>query len=369
MKASSLKENGYKAGQSKKRNNKNPQADRILLVLAVFLCGAIIACTVFIAFERQNKPLTTERVAGNLCPSIVGVIQYQKIKGTVKETGEGSGIIMSSDGYIITNNHVINNACKIEVVLSTGKKYEAKAAGSDARTDLAVVKIGGSGLKPAQFGDSSKCRVGQQVVAIGNPSGLKLAGSVTQGIISAINRDIDVGNGPMSLIQTDAAINPGNSGGALVDMNGQVIGINSAKIAEQGFEGIGFSIPISSAMPVAESIIKYGYVKGRVKFGFSCRALSSLVASANNLPAGIYIESVDSKSDAAAVGVKADDIITAINGKPTKTTEALITERDRFKPGDTVALTLYRRQSYGTLIIKVKLAEDRGLSENESNGW
>lgn len=369
MKASSLKEQGHVTGHRKNRNKQKPQTDRILLVLAVFLCAAIISCTVFIAFERSNKPLSTEQVADNLCQSIVGVIQYQKIKGTVKETGEGSGIIMSSDGFIITNNHVIDGACKIEVVLSSHKKFEAKAVGSDARTDLAVVKISSNGLKPAQFGDSRKCRVGQQVVAIGNPSGLKLAGSVTQGIISAINRDIDVGNGPMSLIQTDAAINPGNSGGALVDMNGRVIGINSAKIAEQGFEGVGFSIPISSAMPVAKSIIKYGYVKGRVKFGFSCRALSSLVASANNLPAGIYIESVDSKSDAAANGVKPDDIITAVNGRPTKTTEALITERDRHKPGDTVALTLYRRQTFGTLIVKVKLAEDRGLSEKDSNGW
>lgn len=372
MKAGKTFEHGHIPGRislCKKQNNKGPGTGRILIVFAFFLCAATIACFAFSAFENRNKTLSTEQVADSLCPSIVGIVQYQKVKGTVRETGEGSGIIMSRDGYIITNNHVIDSAYKLEVVLSSKKKFEAKAVGSDARTDLAVVKIGVSGLKPAQFGNSGKCRVGQQVVAIGNPSGLKLAGSVTQGIISAINRSIDVGNGPMSLIQTDAAINPGNSGGALVNMNGQVIGINSAKIAQQGFEGIGFSIPIDSALPVVSSIIKYGYVKGRVKFGFSCVTLNSITASANNLPSGIYIESVDPKSDAAANGVKADDIITAINGKRISTAEALITERDRFKPEDAVALTLYRRQTSGTLIVKVKLEEDKGLSEKESTGY
>lgn len=361
----------YGQGRSKVRQriDGKPRADVILIVLAFSLCAVIIACIVFIAFERENKALSTEQVADSICPSIVGIVQYQKVKGTVAETGEGSGIIMSADGYIITNNHVIDGACKLEVVLSNKKKFEAKAVGSDARTDLAIVRIGANGLKPARFGDSGKCRVGQQVVAIGNPSGLKLAGSVTQGIISAVNRSIDVGNGPMSLIQTDAAINPGNSGGALVNMSGQVIGINSAKIAERGFEGIGFSIPISSAVPVADSIIKYGYVKGRVKFGFNCGTLNGIVAKSNNLPAGVYIQSVDPKSDAAANGVKADDIITALNGKPITTAEMLIAERDRFKPGDAVVLTIYRRQTLGTLIVKLKLAEDKGLSEKESTGY
>jgi len=337
-------------------------------VLLFLICAVVaVAAVLLVIIELCTRPLSTEQVASKICPSIVGIVQYQK--GAVTESGEGSGIIISSDGYIVTNNHVIEDAYKLEVVCSNGQRYVAKSIGSDARTDLAVVKIKGSNFKAAKFGNSGKCRVGQQVVAIGNPSGIKLAGSVTQGIISAINRDIDVGNGPMSLIQTDAAINPGNSGGALVNMNGQIIGINSAKIAQQGYEGIGFSIPISSASPIIDSIIKYGYVKGRVKIGVSCRAIDALTASANSLPAGVYVASVDSKSDASANGLKADDIITAINGVPTATTDALVCERDRYKPGDKITLTIYRRRTCGTLIINVKLLEDRGVAGKNDAGW
>jgi serine protease Do len=337
-------------------------------LLLFLLCAAFaLAVVVLAVMEIFTRPLSTEQVASKICPSIVGIVQYQK--GAIGESGEGSGIIISSDGYIVTNNHVIEDAYKLEVVCSNGQRYVAKPIGSDARTDLAVVKITGSNFKAAKFGNSGKCRVGQQVVAIGNPSGIKLAGSVTQGIISAINRDIDVGNGPMSLIQTDAAINPGNSGGALVNMNGQVIGINSAKIAQQGYEGIGFSIPISSASPIINSIIKYGYVKGRVRIGISCRAIDALTASANDLPAGVYIAYVDPKSDAGANGLKADDIITAFNGVPTATTDALVRERDRCKPGDEATITIYRRKTCGTLIINVKLLEDRGVSGKNDAGW
>lgn len=335
------------------------------IAAALFCAAAVIVVLVLLYLSK--KPLTTEKVAARIRPSIVGIVQYQK--GSIKETGEGSGIIMSSDGYIVTNNHVIEDAYKLEVVCSNGKRYKAEAVGSDARTDLAIVKIDCKGLTAAKFGNSTKCQVGQSVVAVGNPSGLKLAGSVTQGIISAINRDIDVGNGPMNLIQTDAAINPGNSGGALVNMYGEVIAINSAKIAQDGYEGIGFSIPISSAQPVIESLIKNGYVKGRVKFGFNCRSIGSLFLKERGLPEGIYIVSVDPKSSAAANGVKADDIITAVNSVRIKSTSQLISMRDHCKPGDNVTLTIYRRKTYGTLIVDVKLMEDRGISETSNNSW
>lgn len=336
----------------------------VILLSAVIVASA--GCAAF--FYVRLRPLTTAQVASKVCPCIVGVIQYKS--GSVTESGEGSGIIMSQDGYIVTNNHVIEGAGKLEVVTSAGKRYDAKASGSDARTDLAVIKIKASGLKAAEFGDSGKCHVGDQVVAIGNPSGIKLAGSVTQGIISAIDRDIDVGNGPMSLLQTDAAINPGNSGGALVNMRGQVIGINSAKIAQQGFEGIGFSIPVSSAKPIVKSLINYGYVKGRVKLGLSCHILESIAAKANSLPEGAYIEYVDPKSDAARSGVKAGDVITAIDGVDVSSTGALIKQRDSHKPGEYAVLTVYRRSTCGTLILNVKLMEDRGTSsEATTAGW
>ncbi|HEX3026824.1 MAG TPA: trypsin-like peptidase domain-containing protein [Clostridia bacterium] len=315
--------------------------------------------------------MATEEVAKKICPSVVGIIQYKE--GKIGESGEGSGIIMNSGGYIITNYHVIEDASRLMVVDWNKKEYSAKVVGSDSRTDLAVVKISGAGFTYAQFGNSDQCQVGEQVVAVGNPSGLKLAGSVTQGIISALNRNVDVGNGPMNLIQTDAAINPGNSGGALVNMYGQVIGINSAKISHEGYEGIGFSIPVNTAKPVIDSILKYGYVKGRVKFGFDCREIDQVTADLNQVPEGIYIDYVEKNSGAQKSGVKADDIVTAIDGVKIKSSETLITERDKHKPGDVITLGIYRRKLQKYLTIPVKLMEDRGDAAAqetfETAGW
>jgi len=313
-----------------------------------------------------SQGLSTEQVADKILPCVVGIVQYQQ--GTLGETGEGSGIIMSTDGRILTNNHVIDGSNRLEVVMQDGKTYEAKIIGSDTRTDLAVVKIEASGLKFAQFGNSEQCKVGEKVIAVGNPSGLQLAGSVTQGIISALNRNVDVGNGPMNLIQTDAAINPGNSGGALVNMFGQVVGINSAKIAQSGYEGIGFSIPVNTAKPIVDSIIKYGYVKGRVKFGLNCREIDNVTAQINNIPRGIYISFVEPDSSALQNGVKADDIITAIDSVLLKDTDSLIIERDKHKPDDEVTLTIFRRTENKSLQIKVKLIEDKGAAGTTERG-
>lgn len=319
-----------------------------------------------IASRRES----VEKIAKNACPSVVGVVQYQN--GSLQESGEGSGIIMSADGYIITNNHVVEDASKLEVVLKSGKKMEAELVGSDARMDLAVIKVQAQQLPSASFGNSDQCEVGEQVVAIGNPSGLKLAGSVTQGIISALNRNVDVGNGPMNLIQTDAAINPGNSGGALVNMYGQVVGINSAKIAQQGYEGIGFSIPINAAKPIVDSILQYGYVKGRVKFGFSCRAIDQMTAKLNNIPVGIYIDAVETDGPAAKCGLKPDDIILKVDGASVNTAEELIVARDKHKPGEKVTLTVFRRKGEQRLSLPLTLAEDRGdraAVAQKGSGW
>jgi serine protease Do len=318
--------------------------------------------------QKSTASLTTEQVAAKILPCVVGIVQYQA--GSINETGEGSGIIMSADGKIITNYHVIEGANRLEVVMQNGEKYQASVIGSDSRTDLAVVKISSGNLKYAQFGNSDQCKVGEQVIAVGNPSGLQLAGSVTQGIISALNRNVDVGNGPMNLIQTDAAINPGNSGGALVNMYGQVIGINSAKIAQAGYEGLGFSIPVKTAKSVIDSILKYGYVKGRVKFGLNCKEIDAMTAQVNGIPTGIYIDYVEPGSSADENGVLADDIITAVNGVAVVNTDSLIVQRDKHKPGDEITLTIYRRSSKKTLYIKVKLMEDKGAATaGDSGDW
>lgn len=311
--------------------------------------------------------LSTEQVASRILPAVVGIVQYQK--GSLSETGEGSGILMSADGDIVTNNHVVEGSNRLDVVLHSGKHYTATLVGTDTRTDLAVIKIAASRLPYAQFGDSKQCRVGEQVIAVGNPSGLELAGSVTQGIISALNRNVDVGNGPMNLIQTDAAINPGNSGGALVNMYGQVIGINSAKIAQTGYEGLGFSIPIRTAKPVVDSILRYGYVKGRTKFGLKCREIDAVTAQVNHIPQGLYIGYVEPGSSADKNGVKPDDIITAVNGQVVKTTDDLISVRDKHKPSDTLQLTIYRRSDNKSYQIPVELLEDKGIIDNTDGDW
>lgn len=313
-----------------------------------------------------TRKMPTEKIAAKVRPCVVGIVQYQK--NSLRESGEGSGIIASANGLIVTNNHVVSGAQRIEVVMADGKKLKGEVVGSDMRTDLAVVKINITGLSCAVFGNSDQCSVGEPVVAIGNPSGLKLAGSVTQGIISAVDRNVDVGNGPMNLIQTDAAINPGNSGGALVNMYGQIVGINSAKIAQTGYEGIGFSIPVNTVKPIVDSIVKYGYVKGRVRMGISCREVDEVTARLNNIPKGIYIDTIDPEGPGAQSGLMTGDIITAIDGKRTETTDKLILARDSHQPGDLIKLDVFRNKSQLTL--ELKLEEDRGDKQVMAQaGW
>lgn len=356
-KINSDKQSAEQSGKKKDKNKKN--GIKIAITSSVV---AIIVSGLLVYAYTATRQLSTQEIASQVCPSIVGVVQYKR--GLLSETGEGSGIIISKNGYIVTNNHVVEGADRLQVVTSCKDTYNAKIVGTDARTDIAVIKVEADNLTPAKFGNSDKCCVGDKVVAIGNPSGLTLAGSVTQGIISAIDRDIDVCNGPMSLIQTDAAINPGNSGGALINSHGEVIGINSAKIAQAGYEGIGFSIPISFAKPIISNIMENGYVKGRVRFGMKCSMLDSATAKSENLPLGIYVLYVDPKSEAAAAGMREDDIITAINGINITSTTTMIAERDRYKPGDKVKLTVYRRSAYSSLIVEVKLMEDKGTAES-----
>ncbi|MDR3643882.1 MAG: trypsin-like peptidase domain-containing protein [Clostridia bacterium] len=312
--------------------------------------------------------LSLEAIAKKVEPSIVGIVTYSLSQ--VGELAEGSGIIMSADGYILTNDHVISGADKYQVVLSNGKKYDAKRIGADARSDLAVLKINATGLTVATFGDSSQLEVGDTVVAIGNPGGLEFADSVTKGIVSALNRSVTSSTGySMKYIQTDAAINPGNSGGALVNVYGQVVGISTAKIADVDYEGIGFAIPIDSAKTVVDDLIKYGYVTNRVKLGISCEALDAYAAKLYNVPTGLLVAAVDSSSDAAARGIQQNDIITEADGKALSSVSDLLNAEYNYKAGESITLTIYRASngSGKTFTVKVKLMADNGTTTASSS--
>lgn len=276
-----------------------------------------------------------------------------------QETGTGSGVIYKkADGkaYIITNNHVVEGASKLTVSLSNGKEVEGKLLGSDSLTDLAVVEISAEHVeKVASFGDSSSLKAGESVIAIGNPLGKDLSRTVTQGIISGVDRTVSVdtsaGQTEMNVIQTDAAINPGNSGGALLNTKGEVIGINSMKISESGVEGIGFAIPSNDVKPIAEELMSKGKIE-RPFIGIGMMDLEqvpenyqtgTLGLSGSQLNKGVYIRQVASGSPADKAGLKENDVIVSFNGKETDTGSALrnLLYNDA-KIGDTVKVTLIR---------------------------
>ena len=305
--------------------------------------------------DRYNKVL----------PSTVGIVGYIQSQQSIfgGEQSQGSGIILSADGYIVTNAHVVSGATSIKVVLNDNSEYNATVVGSDEKTDLAVLKIDATGLTPAEFGNSDQMQIGEQVIAIGNPGGLELAGTLTVGYVSAVNRPITTtGGSTIDCIQTDAAINPGNSGGALVNSYGQVIGINSQKIAATEYEGIGFAISINEAQPIINDLIEYGYVRGRVVMGITMQIIDPTFAAIYGYQPGIGVVSVEQNSSAAKAGLVAGDIITAIDGESITSQETLTSILEGHKPGDVIELTVYRQamQSYGKdqqLTLKLELGE------------
>lgn len=272
-------------------------------------------------------------------PSVVGVIteSFQ----TYSTSSTGSGIILSEDGYIVTNNHVVEGGDSIAVTLDDGETYAAELIGTDVKSDIAVLKIDAQNLPAAEFGDSSQVEVGEAAIAIGNPLGLN--GTVTAGIISAVNREIQVGSSNMVLLQTDASINPGNSGGALLNEYGQVIGVNSAKISSEDSEGLGFAIPSNTVGPIVEELIDRGYVSGRPLTGISGRNVSALTAAFYNIPQGILVDQVAPESDAAAKGLTAGDVIIGVDDIRVENISDACTLRDEHKAGDTMKLTFYRQ--------------------------
>ncbi|MBQ7794871.1 MAG: trypsin-like peptidase domain-containing protein [Clostridia bacterium] len=307
-----------------------------------------------LANETQNgkQVLTVPQIANKVGPSCVGVINKAKVTAQkyydpftgryyytadpnsdeLVEQGSGSGIIISESGYIVTNQHVIDGATEISVVLNTGDEYTALLVGEDEKSDLAVLKIDAPNLVAAEIGDSEALQVGELAVAIGNPLGQEFAGTVTVGVISAVNRTMTVDNKKYNLIQTDAAINPGNSGGALVNQYGEVIGINSVKIATTGVEGIGFAISSAEANPIIDDLINNGYVSGRPLVG--------IMASETRY--GLSVSSVTEGSGAQKAGIQAGDLIVKAEGKTVKTVDALNEIRDTKKAGDTLQLTAIR---------------------------
>lgn len=300
-------------------------------------------------------------------PSIVAIVVDSVQQGT---ESSGSGVIMSEDGYIITNNHVVEGGDMYKVVLSNGKSYTAKLVGTDEQTDLAVLKIDATGLTAAEFGDSDNLKVGDRAFAIGSPGGLEYQNSFTGGFISAINRNVTINDRVMTLIQTDTAINPGNSGGALINSAGQVIGITNSKLSASSsdsasIEGMGFAIPMTTVKEVVDELIANGHVTGRPAIGISGYDIDSTRASYFNLPQGVYVSSVDPSSDAYQQGIQAGDIITGVNGKDITSMTDINEVKNELKVGDTMKLTIYRDGS--TKEVSIKLIDQSTLSGTASS--
>lgn len=291
------------------------------------------------------------KVAEVVGPTVVGISNRAEGFFGVQDLGSGSGIIFNSDGYIVTNNHVVEGAAKVTVKLSSGKTLSATIVGTDPRSDLAVIKIDAQNLPIAKFGDSSKVKVGDMAIAIGNPLGEEFSGSVTAGIVSALNRRIQYGGAIYKVLQTDAAINPGNSGGPLCNEAGEVIGINSLKIgAEQNAEGMGFAISINEAKDIIKSLMDYGEVS-RPFLGIYGQGV---ISERNNIQ-GVYVREVIQGSGAALAGVKPTDIILELDRKKIAKFEDLADILDKHKIGDSVVCKIWR--SGQTIEVNITLSD------------
>lgn len=306
--------------------------------------------------EDSETVMELPDIYKKVIPSVVSITATSS-----NAVSTGTGIIMSSDGYIITNYHVVSGAELVTVLLDNDQEFEATRVGGDETSDLAVLKIEAAGLTPAEFGSSDSVEVGDAVVAIGDPLGTELRGTMTDGIICGLKRDVQVGDRTMTLMQTDAALNSGNSGGPLVNMAGQVIGINTMKISSYytSVEGIGFAIPISTAKPIVDELLEKGYVSGRPAFGFTVETLSTQMMLFYDLPGTLCIRQVVEGSDAYEQGVEPGDIITAIDGTAVSTMDEFNTIKNQFSAGDTVALTIYHKGV--VLEISVKLMDRADL--------
>ncbi|MBR4282307.1 MAG: trypsin-like peptidase domain-containing protein, partial [Clostridia bacterium] len=306
---------------------------------------------------------TVQNVAAKASPSVVNITSYNPSTG---KGGYASGIILSKDGYILTNDHIyasIPNA-RFLITLNDGTEYKAKYVSGDSRSDIAILKITDSvkNLTPATFGKSSELKVGETVLAIGQSSGL--SGTVSEGIVSALDRRIRNSNSSYSErhIQTTAAINPGNSGGALVNMQGQVIGVTSSKYADEDIEGICFAIPIDSALKVVKELQEHGKVVSRAKIGITYTAIGTVSSEINKVPTGLYINEISSDSGLYGKGITKGDVITHINGKAIKDDQTVLDIIENSNIGDVLKLTIFINSTSVSKNVDVKLVAAEGGS-------
>lgn len=401
MEENNLNNNDFKISnkQKYKNNNKNNISNSVVLP---FLCSALgtslVIGTCFgikpirnnllgienkevIAIENSsssnslndtvvslaNYNDTAIGVAKKVLPSIVSIeVDYNinSFFGSSKSQASGSGVIISNDGYILTNNHIINSssnssyyqieeATALRVYLYNDETpYDAEIVGTDSQTDLAVIKISADNLTAAELGDSDSVQVGEFAMAIGSPLGMK--SSVASGIVSALNREVtDSTQKTYTLIQTDAAINSGNSGGALVNSKGQVIGINTLKIAATGVESMGFAIPINSCKPIYQDLIQYNKVR-RPYIGIGGIDIDEKTAESKNLNIGIYIKTIEDFSPAQKAGLRVGDVIIAINNTTVTNMNELNEEKNKHSIGDTIDLTIIRNKEEKTISLTLE---------------
>ena len=321
----------------------------------------------------EKESVVIQDIAASVKPSIVAILvtvpstRYQNGFFSYSVGGistSGTGIILNNEGYVVTNYHVVSyfdeyENVTIDVILSDGTEYPAEFVGGDQNNDLAVIKINpDKKLATAVLGSSDDLRVGEVVLAIGNPLGIEFAGSVTMGIVSALDRTVSEENTAETMIQTDAAINPGNSGGALVNTSGEVIGITTLKVAKTDVEGLGFAIPIDYAEPIISDLIEYGYVKDRPATGISGSTISQSVSRYYGVPQGVIVTAVEENSGAYLAGIEKNDIITEINGVAVTSMSDIQNVNKTHKVGDIIEIKYYRSGSYHTT--NLILMEDRG---------
>ncbi len=320
--------------------------------------------SVNVAASDATKYDVIKQIAANVGPAVVGIklsAYSQSFMGeqSFSEICEGSGVIISGDGYIVTNNHVVEYAKSssqynlsgvvIEVVLQDDRSFEAELIGCDEMTDLAVIKIDADDLTVAKLGSSASLAVGDMAVVIGNPLGMEFYGSVTDGIISGLDRSVTIDDTTMNLIQTNAAVNSGNSGGALLNASGEVVGIVNSKVSVSGVEGLGFAIPIDDAKPIIDDLIRYGYVKNRPYIGLSGGDVSSVMSTYYGWPEGVYVGSVTAGSAAEKAGIRMGDVIVELDGEKITSMVDIDSVKSNHSAGDTVSIVVYRNGENITL--------------------
>ena len=369
----------------------------LILCSAIFLCGILSAVGIWnteeapaadssgaIHFSDMNAGASSDADASSPAPSISGSdvqMQLKPVPGPVEnipQTGglglqeiyeknipsvvsilcstaggysSGTGVVLSEDGYIVTNAHVVSGAQGMQVLLTDGRTLDARLVGADALSDLAVLYVQANDLTPAEFGDSTQLRVGDAVVAIGDPLGIEFRGTMTDGIVSAINRDVETDGRTMTLIQTNAALNSGNSGGPLINCHGQVIGINTMKIGAfsdtAGVEGLGFAIPSATAKEIVDQLLSQGYVSGRPSLGLTGEWVSEFNQQFRRLPAGLYITKAEDDSV-----IQETDIVLSVDGVRVTKEEELTSVLYAHQVGDTVSVVFYRSgRQYSTEVV------------------